>query len=307
MHRERAVRTILVVDHFEITIETPRSDCPPPTRQALDRGYSATRRLPLKGKIDLCGRSTPDAPGSRWNLARPAGNRAIRGIVGGLILWLVAGVLRAEDRFLLAADQQVIEINRAGRVLDVLKHPGHSGIYDAWRLPDGGIAYSHRGGLAVFDRAKKLILDHAARPGSQGVEANRKAFAMVQPGDGSLWVSTSTGGQLLHLDDQGKKLSGWNTRELGLSSPYLLGMQSLANGHLLIAAGDYHLKSADESRDVLAEINTKGKVVWRLTRSQLVDQIEGHVEPGTGLKELHITNVHAYDSERLPECLQVKR
>jgi hypothetical protein len=311
--------------------------------------------------------------------------------------------LSAEERFLLAADSQVIEINRAGKVTDLLEHPGHGGIYDAWRLPDGGIAYAHRGGLAVFDAAKKLVLEHAARAGSKGAEANscavleggaqfalidsgvcqirivdrsgavvsetplpdlkddalhfryrmiraapgenafwvgqygrktllkvetktgnilqtiplhpllkpspavQKCFAMMQPGDGSLFVATSTGCQLLHIDAAGKTKRCWTKEDLGLSCRYLLGMSQLSNGHVLIACGDFHLKTADEGRDLLAEITTEGKVVWRLKREQLVDQIEGSIEKSTGMEEMRITNVHAYDSGHLSECLHVKR
>ncbi len=311
--------------------------------------------------------------------------------------------LHAEERFLLAADLQVIEINRAGRVTEQLKHAGHVGIYDAWRLPDGGIAYAHQGGLAVYDANKQLVLEHVARRGRKGVEANscavldggarfalmdsgvcqirlldrhgavlnelalpdlqddalhfryrmvravpgenafwvgqygrktvlkidastgkqvktiplepllkpssavQKAFAMVQPGDGSIFVSTSTGCQLLHVAPDGKALTCWTAKELGLSCQYLLGMQMLASGNLLIACGDYHIKSVEEGRDVLAEINPEGKVVWQLTRDQLVDHIDGYVDSHSHIKELHITNVHAYDSERVSECLKVKR
>ncbi len=311
--------------------------------------------------------------------------------------------LRAEERFLLAADTQVIEINREGKVLEVLTHPHHGGIYDAWRLPDGGIAYAYHGGLAVYDAAKKLVLEHPSRAGTKGAESNscvvldggarfalmdsgacqirivdrqgtvvsetvlpdlqndplhfryrmirqvpgenafwvgqygratllkveiptgkvmstvplgpllkpskdvQKAFAMMQPGDGSLFVSTSTGCQLLHLGADGKALSCWTAKELGLSCKYLLGMQRLANGNVLIACGDYHLKTAEEGQDLLAEINAEGNVVWRLTRGQLADQIEGPVEKSTGMEEMRITNVHAYDSDHLGECLNVKR
>ncbi len=320
-----------------------------------------------------------------------------------LVFGFLASSLPAEERFLLAADNQVLEINRAGRVKDVLKHPGHSGIYDAWRLPDGGIAYAHRGGLAVFDAAKKLVLEHAARGGSEGAEANsvavldggarfalmdsgvcririvdrngtvvgetplpelpgeplhfryrmirevsgesafwvgqygrktllkvekstgrllrtiplepllkpsptvQKAFAMVPSKADSLFVSTSTGCQLLRVDAQGKMLNCWTAAELGLACKYLLGLQSLAHGNVLVACGDYHLQSPNEGRDLLAEIDPQGKVVWRLTRDQLLDQVEGYVEKSTGLEELRITNVHAYDNARLSECLEVKR
>jgi len=315
----------------------------------------------------------------------------------------VISSLHAEERFLLAADKQVIEVNRAGKVTEVIKHPGHGGIYDAWRLPDGGIAYAHRGGLAVLDSAKKLVMEHAARAGSKGAETNscailaggakfalmdsgvcqirivdrsgavvsetplpdleddplhfryrmirevpgetafwvsqygrktllkveqvtgrillaialdpllkpsravKKCFSMMQPGDGSLFVSTSTGCQLLHVGPDGKALQCWTIRDLGLSCRYLLGMHRTVAGNVLIACGDYHLKSADEGRDLLAEIDAAGKVVWRLTRNQLVDQIEGAIDLRTQMEEMRITNVHAYDSERVEECLKVQR
>jgi hypothetical protein len=305
---------------------------------------------------------------------------------------LLAIPLQAEERYLLAADNQVIEIDRSGKVVSVLKHPSHGGIYDAARLPDGGIAYAHRGGLAVFDAGKKLVMEHKARAGGKGVEANsvavldggktfalmdsgvnqirivdrsgavvsetplpdlkddplhfryrmirevpganafwvgqygrktvlkvekgsgrvlqsiqldrllkpsstvKKAFATLQDADGSLWVATSTGCQLLHVDAKGKKLDCWTIEDLGLQCRYLLGMSSLANGHLLIACGDYHLQKPDEGRDVLAEIDKAGKVVWKLTRDQLVDQIEGSIDKKSGLEELRITNVHVFDA-----------
>jgi len=304
-------------------------------------------------------------------------------------LLFLAASLHSEERYLLAADTQVIEVDRAGKVTFVLKHPGHGGIYDAWRLPDGGIAYAHKGGLAVFDATKKLVMEHKARAGAKGAEANsvavleggrhialmdsgvsqirivdrsgavvsetplpdlkgdplhfryrmirevpgsdafwvgqygrktvlkvekttgrvlqsipldpllkpsptvKKAFAMLPVEDGTLWVSTSTGGQLLHLDAKGKKLGCWTLEELGLQCRYLLGMTWLENGNLLIACGDFHLKTPAEGRDLLAEINASGKVVWRLTRDQLVDQVEGVVDKASGLEELHITNVQA--------------
>ena len=94
---------------------------------------------------------------------------------------------------------------------------------------------------------------------------------------------------------------------MGLACRYLLGTQQLGNGHLLVACGDYHLKAPEEGGDLLAEINGEGKVVWRLRREQLVEQIEGHVERATGLEEMRITNVHAYDSDRVEEALNVIR
>ena len=103
----------------------------------------------------------------------PPVNRTMRAAFFIIACALFAARLDAEERFLLAADTQVIEINRAGRVTDLWKHAGHDGIYDAWRLPDGGMAYAHRGGLAVCDVAKKLVMEHASRPGSKGTESNR--------------------------------------------------------------------------------------------------------------------------------------
>ena len=304
-----------------------------------------------------------------------------------LVLLLFATPLHGGERYLLAADNQVIEVDRAGKVTAVLKHPGHGGIYDAWRLPDGGIAYAHRGGLAVFDAAAKLVTEHKAGAGEKGAEANsvavleggkkfalmdsglneirivdrggakvgttpladlgdeplhfryrmirevpgenafwvgqygrktvlkvemttgrvlqsipldpllkpsptvKKAFAMLPGEHGTLWVSTSTGCQLLHLNAKGEKLGAWTTEDLGLRCRYLLGMSRLANGNLLVACGDYHLQNADEGRDLLAEIDSAGKVVWRLTRDQLIDQIEGVIDKKSGLEEMRVTNV----------------
>ncbi len=309
-----------------------------------------------------------------------------------LIFLLLTAFAHAEERYLLAADNQVIEIDRTGKVVSVLKHPGHSGIYDAARLPDGGIAYAHRGGLAVFDAAKKLVMEHKAVAGPKGAEANsvavleggkkfalmdsgvnqirivdrngtivsetplpdlkedplhfryrmirevpganafwvgqygrktvlkvekgtgrllqtipldpllkpspttKKAFATLQAEDGSLWVATSTGCQLLHVDAEGKKLGCWTIEDLGLQCRYTLGMSRLANGNVLMACGDYHMQKAEEGRDLLAEIDPAGKVVWKLTRDQLVDQIDGFIDKKSGLEELHITNVHVFDS-----------
>ena len=312
-----------------------------------------------------------------------------------LIFLLATSFAHAEEHYLLAADNQVIEIDRSGKVVSVLKHPGHGGIYDAARLPNGSIAYAHRGGLAVFDAAKKLVMEHKAVAGPKGAEANsvavleggkkfalmdsgvnqirivdqsgkvvsetplpelkddplhfryrmirevsgenafwvgqygrktvlkvetgtgrvlqsipldpllkpsptvKKAFATLQDADGSLWVATSTGCQLLHVDAKGQKLGCWTKEDLGLQCRYLLGMSRLANGNLLMACGDYHMQKADEGRDLLAEIDKAGKVVWKLTRDQLVDQIEGSVEKSTGMEEMRITNVHAYESAHL--------
>lgn len=113
--------------------------------------------------------------------------------------------------------------------------------------------------------------------------------------------------QLLHLGTKRVPIATWTARSLGLATRYLLGMQRLANGNLLVACGDYHLKSAGQGDDLLAEIGSFGKVHWRVKRHQLIDQVEGFVDPRTGLEELRITNVHAYDTDRLRDCLRVRR
>jgi hypothetical protein len=312
-------------------------------------------------------------------------------------------IVKAEERFLLAADNQVIEINRSRKVTDSISGLGHSGIYEAWRLPDGGVAYAHRQGLAVFDAKKTLVLSHAARPGNKGTEANscavldngacfalmdsgvsqirvvdrsgnvlsetplpeieegglhsryrtirtvrgEKAFWVAQYGrktilkvgegsgkilstidlasilkpspaahtafgitalkNGALWVATSTGKQLLRIGASGEVERSWLSEELDLKCRYLLGTQQLDNDHLLVACGDYHLKNPDEGRDLVAEIDSNGKVAWKVTREQLVDQIEGFVDPKTGIEEMRITNIHAYDNEHLEKSLHAVR
>lgn len=312
---------------------------------------------------------------------------------------LVGGTAVAEERFLLAADRRVIEVNRAGEITDRLESAGHRGIYDAKRLPDGGLVYAHKGGLALFDAEHRKIMEHPAQPGPKGAEANSvavleggKTFALMDSGaneirvvdragkpvsrtplpdlsgdplhfryrmireaadSGSFWicqygrktlirvekasgrvltsvpleplleltatvkkcfatlpwengsqfVSTSTGLQLLHLDRDGKRTACWTHEDLGLQCRYLLGMSRSARGNLVIACGDYHMKSTAEGRDLVAEIDAGGKVVWKLTRDRLIDQIEGVTDPRTGIEEIHVTHVHAYDSEDLAHCL----
>ena len=121
-----------------------------------------------------------------------------------LLFLLLTSFTHAEERYLLAADNQVIEINREGKVTDLLKHPGHGGIYDAARLPDGGIAYAHRGGLAVFDAAKKLVMEHKAVAGPKGAEANSVA---VLEGGKKFALMDSGVNQIRIVDQSGKVVS----------------------------------------------------------------------------------------------------
>jgi hypothetical protein len=67
------------------------------------------------------------------------------------------------------------------------------------------------------------------------------------------------------------------------------------------------MKTTAEGLDQLAEINPGGQVVWKLTRAQLLNQIDGFIDPKTGIEELRITNVHAYDSARIKDALAGKR
>ncbi len=339
--------------------------------------------------------SVPQSPVRKW---RRTVWRGVWMLLSGL--WPAGTPVQAEERLLLAADNQVVEINRAGRVTDLIAGKGHGGIYDVWRLPDGGIAYAHSKGLAVFDAHKNLVVAHPARAGSKGTEANGCAvldggarFAMVDAGvnqirvvdrsgavvretplpvleelptharyrtiravlgeraywvaqysrktllkveegtgkvlesrdlgellkpevsgpvfssvvipGGSMWVATSTGRQLVKLGDGVERVL--TAGELGLKCRYLLGTQKLENGNLVVACGDYHLKAAEEGEDVLAEVDPAGKVVWRLTRAQLVDQVAGYVDPRSGLEEMRVTHVHVYDHERLEGVLNAVR
>jgi hypothetical protein len=299
----------------------------------------------------------------------------------------------AAERFLLAAGHQVVEVDRSGKVTEILRYPGHTLIYDAWRLPGGGIAYAHRRGLALFDKAGKLILDHASVHGPTGQEADgitvldngnqfalldtgageirvvsrggtvlsqtplpalggdplhsryrvvrqsragnafwisqfsrrkvlriergtgkilssieldphldppasaHKSFAIIDPGDGTLLITSATGKQILRFSAEGKFQSSWNASKLGISCASTLGVQSLPNKNLLLACGDYHIDSPAAARDVLVELDPVGRVVWRLTHDKLSSQIEGTMDVRTGHEHLHIANVHAYDTD----------
>jgi hypothetical protein len=309
----------------------------------------------------------------------------------------------ASERFLLAAGHQVIEVDRSGKVTEILRYPGHTLIYDAWRLPGGGIAYAHRRGLALFDKAGKLILDHASVQGPTGQEADgitvlengnqfalldtgageirvvsrggtvlsqtplpglggdplhsryrvvrqsragnafwvsqfsrrkvlriergtgkilnsisldphldppasaHKSFAILDPGDGTLLITSATGKQILRFNADGEFHSSWNAAQLGISCASTLGVQSLPNKNLLLACGDYHIDSPAAARDVLVEINTAGTVVWRLTHDQLASQIEGTKDSKTGHEHLHVANVHFYDTDDPAGVLAVFR
>lgn len=106
-----------------------------------------------------------------------------------LAIWTLAALpLGAEERYLLAAGHQVVEVNRDGVVTATLRHPGHVGIYDAWRLPDGGIAYAHRKGLAVFDAQQRLLLEYPAATEADGIAilAEGASFALLDAGSGEI-------------------------------------------------------------------------------------------------------------------------
>ena len=320
-----------------------------------------------------------------------------------LMVLLSVFTVHAEERILIAADNQVIEINRAGKVLDIIKFPGQDGVYDAWRLPDGGIVYVYRLGLILLDAKKNVIMEHKAVAGRQGAEINsvevldggakfavmesginkiliidrknnvldsislpdlsdqdihfryrmirkingedafwvaqkgsktlikvdmrtgsilkkilldpylrpseseHKGYAVILAADGSLFTSTSDGCQIIHIGANDRLISCWTKEDIGLSCRYFTGLQLLKNGNIMAACSDFHLKTAEENSDLLAEITPEGKVVWKLTRAQIVDQIEGYVDPKSGMEELRPANIHIYDSEHINDCLNVKR
>ncbi len=319
------------------------------------------------------------------------------------VLFLSVLSTKAEERILIAADNQVIEINRAGKVLDIIKFPGQDGVYDAWRLPDGGIVYIHRLGLTLLDANKKVVMEHKAVVGAKGAEINsvdvleggakfavmesginkiliidrkdrvsdsislpdlsdqdihfryrmirkvngeeaffvaqkgsktlikvdmktgnilkslpldpylkpsavtHKGYAAILANDGSKFTSTSDGCQIIHIGANDKLLSCWTKEDLGLSCRYFTGLQLLKNGNIMAACSDFHVRTAEENSDVLAEITPAGKVIWKLTRAQLVNQIEGYIDPDSGMEELRLANIHIYDTEHIDDCLKVKR
>ncbi len=308
-----------------------------------------------------------------------------------------------EEGILLAAGNQLIEVNRDGEVLDIIKFPDQDGIYDAWRLPDGGVVYVHRLGLVLLDAENNILMEHKAVKGREGAEINsvevldggekfavmesginkiliidrndkvlnsialpdltkehphfryrmirkvngedafwvaqkrRKTLvkvnynsgrihkeiyldsylkpsaqkdqcsAVVQAPDGSLYTTTSDGRRIVHIGKDGKLISRWTSEDLGISTRQFEGMQLLENGNIMVTCSDFHLKSADENKDLLAEITPKGKVVWRLSREEIIDQIVGYVQPTAQIEETRITNVHVYDKLKIEDCLNVNR
>ena len=65
-----------------------------------------------------------------------------------------------------------------------------------------------------------------------------------------------------------------------------------------MACNDSHVKAVDEGTDLLAEIDSRGRVVWRHARAALADQIEGDVDSRSSLEEVWGAHVRACDSEK---------
>ncbi len=85
-------------------------------------------------------------------------------------------------------------------VLASLVAAGTERVHFAARLPDGGIAYAHRGGLAVFDAKKKLVMEHKAVAGPKGAETNSlavleggKHFALMDSGVNEIRIVDQSG------------------------------------------------------------------------------------------------------------------
>jgi hypothetical protein len=77
-----------------------------------------------------------------------------------------------------------------------------------------------------------------------------KSFAILDPGDGTLLITSATGKQILRFNADGEFHSSWNAAQLGISCASTLGVQSLPKKNLLLACGDYHLDSPAAARDV---------------------------------------------------------
>jgi len=90
-----------------------------------------------------------------------------------------------------------------------------------------------------------------------------------------------------------------------------LSARDATTGKWALSGGLWRLspQGGEEGRSLLAEMDVEGKVVWRLTRDQVGDQIEGSRRRRSGVEEMRITNVHSYDSERVGrgvECDSIK-
>lgn len=302
----------------------------------------------------------------------------------------------AEERFLLAAFNQILEINRQGSVVKKHHVPNTFGIYEAWKMPDGGLVFAHKKGLMrmntqgevvmsyqvneesvscdVINGGKSFALMDNSVPSIKEIDANGKLIKETPlpnliknvhgryrsirkvKGGNAFWacqlssstvikVAAGSGDVLAKLElkshgaihlfgitdlDKGgvlvsigkgagkpkfifhcdrnlniiEKISNEDVRVQGI---YFLGTQKLDNGNILLACGDYHLKDISEGKDLLVEIDDNNKIVWRLTRDQLVNQIDGFVDKRTSIEEMRITNVHYFNSNDLSQSLLVKK
>lgn len=309
------------------------------------------------------------------------------------LIHLSSYLIYSEERMLLAAFNQLIEIDRSGQIHKIYETEGHVGIYDAWKCPDGSIFYPHKKGVAWMDESGEIFMEHAAQKTPHGLEINGccpyengDSFAFIDSGvpeirvinrkgdvlsktplplygknahvryrtlrkvqdEKAFWVcqlttqtllkveeatgnivdkkdiskllprtkskklfgvtsinpegyicTTGPGKQLVHLDQHLNVKYAKNQQDLQLNCRYFLGTQKLDNGHLLMACGDYHMKSEAEVSDLLVELDENFKVVWKLERQQIIDQICGYHEKKTGFEEIRITNVHLYNPKNL--------
>lgn len=298
----------------------------------------------------------------------------------------------AEDHFLLAAFNQILEINREGKVLKSHQLPDHFGIYEAWKLPNGHIVFSHRKGLTMIDKENQVVMNHKVKleAVSCDVLAGGKSFALMDNSvpsikeidlngkliqetplpnltqkahgryrsirkakdENAYWACQLSSSKLIKVEEKTGKILAelplkqykaihlfgvtdlgndgilasigkgelkyvfhcdrdlniikkFNSEELGIDCRYFLGTQKLENGNILLACGDYHLKELEKGKDLLVEITPNNKVVWRLTRDQLVNQIDGFVDKKTSIEEMRITNVHLYNSSMIEKSLAV--
>lgn len=122
-----------------------------------------------------------------------------------------------------------------------------------------------------------------------------KLFGVTDLGKDGLLCTTGPGKHLIHLDLNKKVKTIKQYSDLELNCRYFLGTQQLDNGHILMALGDYHMKSVEEVEDILVELDANKNVIWKLERKKLIDSICGYYDKKTGYEELRITNVHHYN------------
>jgi hypothetical protein len=144
---------------------------------------------------------------------------------------------------LIATYEEVLEVDRDGKVLFSNKPMGFGMVYDARKLPSGNCVYiTSNGRVAELDRAGKEVRVIAERLDGAGY------WASIQPlPKGNFLVALGGAHKAVEIDRSGKIV--W---ECG--APSLGGATRLANGHTLVASID---------KQYVAEFDRDGKEVWQ--------------------------------------------